>query len=104
MKLLNQLKVILKLISVKGEEIYSNSLKTNKAQIKKVNLSDMEDFCENCGACIKNCLGGAIYEEPIEQSKGPGIVTHIDRSKYMESLLNNNYCSYCLKICPQGHK
>jgi len=35
MKLLNQLKVILKLISVKGEEIYSNSLKTNKAQIKR---------------------------------------------------------------------
>jgi ferredoxin len=64
----------------------------------------MEDFCENCGVCIENCLGGATYDEPIEKVEGSGIFTHIDRSKCMESLLNNNYCSYCLKICPKGHK
>jgi len=27
-----------------------------------------------------------------------GIFTHIDRSKCMESLLNNNYCSNCLRV------
>ena len=76
----------------------------NIPETKKVDLSDMEDFCENCGVCIEKCLGGATYEEPIEKKKGSGIYTHIDRSKCMESLLNNNYCSYCLKICPQGQK
>lgn len=35
---------------------------------------------------------------------GSGIFTHIDRAKCMESLLNNNYCSNCLKVCPQGSK
>ena len=34
----------------------------------------MEDFCENCGVCIKDCLGGAIYEESIEKVKGSGIL------------------------------
>jgi len=76
----------------------------NIPETKKVDLSEMEDFCENCGICIKKCLGGATYEEPIEKVKGSGIFTHIDRSKCMESLLNNNYCSYCLKICPQASK
>jgi len=76
----------------------------NIPETKKVDLSDMEDFCKNCGVCIENCLGGAIYEEPIEKVKGSGIFTHIDRSKCMESLLNNNYCSNCLKVCPQGSK
>jgi len=76
----------------------------NIPETKKVDLSDMEDFCENCGTCVKSCLGGAIYEEPIEKVKDSGIFTHIDRAKCMESLLNNNYCSYCLKVCPQGSK
>jgi epoxyqueuosine reductase QueG len=76
----------------------------NIPETKKVDLSDMEDFCENCGVCIEKCLGEAIYEESIERVKGSGIFTHIDRSKCMESLLNNNYCSNCLKVCPQGSK
>ena len=73
-------------------------------ETNEVDLSDMEEFCENCDDCIKKCLGGAAYEEPIEKKKGSGIFTHIDRSKCMESLLINNYCSNCLKVCPQGQK
>jgi len=69
-------------------------------ETNEVDLSDMEEFCENCDDCIKKCLGGATYEEPIEKKKGSGIFTHIDRSKCMESLLINNYCSNCLKVCP----
>jgi len=83
------------------------SLITTDAEIpptREVDFSEMEEFCQNCGACIKNCLGGAAYEPPIEKVKGSGIITHIDRSKCIESLLNNNYCSVCLKVCPQGKK
>ena len=71
---------------------------------KEVDFNDMKNFCDSCGVCIKNCLGQATYEEPIEKVEGSGIITHIDRSKCMESLLTNNYCSNCLKVCPQGSK
>lgn len=70
-------------------------------KIKKRDLKELEDFCKKCGACIKNCKGGAIYETPIIRDSGR--ITYIDRSKCTESLLKNTYCSYCLKICPQGN-
>ena len=66
----------------------------------KRNFDELEEFCKRCGSCIKNCRGGSVYEQPIK--KNTGIITHIDRSKCIESLLKNNYCSYCLKICPPG--
>ena len=69
----------------------------------KKNFREMKEFCETCGACIKNCKGGATFKKPIERVKGSGVITHIDRSKCIESLMNNNYCSLCLKVCPQGN-
>ncbi|MFX1268292.1 MAG: hypothetical protein ACFFAK_10070 [Promethearchaeota archaeon] len=66
----------------------------------KRNFDELEEFCKKCGSCVKNCKGGAVYEQPIKKSTG--IITHIERSKCIESLLNNRYCSYCLKICPLG--
>lgn len=69
----------------------------------KKDFNEMKEFCETCGVCIKNCKGGAAFEKSIEKVKDSGVFTHIDRSKCIESLLNNNYCSVCLKICPQGH-
>ena len=66
-------------------------------------FSEMEDFCKNCGACIKNCKGGALLENPIEKVEGSGIFTRIDRSKCIDSLINNTFCSYCMRICSQGH-
>jgi len=51
--------------------------------------------------CIRSYKGGAAYETPIYHENALNI-THIDRSKCIESLINNNYCSYCLKVCPQG--
>ncbi|TFF97803.1 MAG: hypothetical protein EU547_03285 [Promethearchaeota archaeon] len=68
---------------------------------KSRDLEELKEFCENCGACVKNCLGKAAYEEPIEHD-GTRHITHIDRSKCIRSILDNTYCSYCLKICPQG--
>ncbi len=69
--------------------------------VPKKDFQDLKDYCESCGSCVKNCKGGAVYEVPIQ--KGSGISTHIDRSKCIQSILTNNYCSYCLRICPQGH-
>ncbi len=66
----------------------------------KRDFSEMEEYCKKCGSCVKNCKGGAILENPIEREGG--LVTRIDRAKCMQSLLNNNYCSFCLKICARG--
>jgi len=70
----------------------------------KSDFNELSEFCESCGLCVKNCLGKAAYEKPFEKVSGSGVITHINRPKCMESLLENNYCSYCLKVCPQGHK
>jgi len=64
-------------------------------------LKEFEDFCKNCGVCVRECRGGASYKTPIYHENSPTI-THIDRKKCIDSLINNNYCSYCLKICPLG--
>lgn len=70
----------------------------------KQDFSEFQDICKNCGACVRECLGKATYGEPIEKIKDSGIITHIDRSKCIESLISNNYCSNCLKVCPIGQK
>ena len=70
----------------------------------KRDLSEFEDICKNCGSCVRECLGKATYDEPVEKIKDSGIITHIDRSKCIESLISNNYCSNCLKVCPIGQK
>lgn len=74
------------------------SIITTDAEIPNTlqrNFDDMKEFCETCGSCVKNCKGGAAFEKPIEREKGSGIITHIDRSKCIQSLMKNNYCSVC---------
>ncbi|MHA1985997.1 MAG: hypothetical protein ACW98D_05090 [Promethearchaeota archaeon] len=71
-------------------------------ETKERDFSEMEDFCKNCGACIKSCKGRAPLEEPIEQVEGSGIITRIDAAKCADSLTSNNCCSVCLKICSLG--
>ncbi len=76
------------------------SIITTDADIPKTkerDFSDLINFCEKCGACVRECKGGSVYENPIEKENG--VITHIDRSKCIQSILNNNYCSYCLRIC-----
>jgi epoxyqueuosine reductase len=83
------------------------SMITSDADIPPTNkryFTELIDFCETCGLCIEKCLGKATLDEPIEKVKGSRIITHIDRTKCIESLLKNNYCSNCLKVCPQGRK
>ncbi len=67
----------------------------------KKDLSEMVAYCEKCGACVRGCKGGSVYEHPIKKSYGN---TTIDRKKCIQSIIKNNYCSVCLKLCPQGKK
>lgn len=80
------------------------SIITTDAEIpekSKRELTTLEEYCMACGACVRECKGNAAFETPIYHDD-TATITHIDRSKCIESLINNNYCSYCLKICPQG--
>jgi epoxyqueuosine reductase QueG len=72
-------------------------------EVSEEKLKEIETFCNKCGACIKNCRGSATLEELIEKVEGSGIITRIERSKCVKSLINNNFCSICLKICSLGH-
>ncbi len=76
------------------------SIITTDAEIPKTkerDFSELKDFCEKCGACVRECKGGSVFETPIEKKNG--VITHIDRSKCIQSILDNNYCSFCLRIC-----
>ena len=81
------------------------SIITTDAEIPKAkerDFTELKDFCEKCGACVRECKGGSDLENPIK--KANGVITHIDRSKCIQSIMDNNYCSYCLKICmPSRH-
>jgi len=76
------------------------SIITTDAEIlktEKKDFNELKEFCERCGICVKECIGGAVLETPIKKENG--VITHIDRSKCIQSILENNYCSYCLRIC-----
>jgi ferredoxin len=76
------------------------SIITTDAEIPKTKAKDfteLKDFCDKCGACVRECKGGSVFETPIKKENG--VITHIDRSKCIQSILDNNYCSYCLRIC-----
>ena len=58
------------------------SIITTDAEIPKTeekDFSDLEEYCKKCGACVRNCKGGSVYETPIEKENG--VITLIDRSK-----------------------
>ncbi len=69
-------------------------------ETRKRDLSELKEFCDNCGLCIEDCLGGAVYKKPIE--KPGGILTHIDYKKCMETMRTTSGCSVCLNVCPPG--
>ena len=88
----------------KLKEIFPKDTRRDSVNILILNYFDSEaiiGYCKECEVCVKACKGGAVYENPIQ--KGSGIITHIDRSKCIKSIISNAYCSFCLRICPQGH-
>lgn len=49
------------------------SIITTDAEIPKTeekDFSDLEEYCKKCGACVRNCKGGSVYETPIEKENG----------------------------------
>jgi epoxyqueuosine reductase QueG len=63
-------------------------------------LSKVEHACEKCKACAMNCPAALL--ESVECVPGSGIITRIDRDTCEDQIVNNNYCSVCLKVCPPG--
>ncbi len=63
-------------------------------------LSKVIPACDKCSACVQNCL--AALPKPTERVSGSGVTTRIDRDACEDQLVNHNYCSKCLKVCPPG--
>jgi NAD-dependent dihydropyrimidine dehydrogenase PreA subunit len=64
----------------------------------------IENYCELCQRCEKECPGQAIYSEKvvtIEDVPGIGAIrTCIDREKCFEYFIKSLGCSVCVKVCP----
>ncbi len=62
----------------------------------------VEDFCNKCKKCVKECPGKAILGKPIIH--GNGSRTYIETEKCMPQFLNNHGCSICIKVCEFNRK
>lgn len=64
----------------------------------------IEQYCEKCGLCQKNCPANAIYAKKqiaIPNVAGIGAMrTCIDREKCFPYFNRTLGCSICLKVCP----
>ncbi len=61
----------------------------------------IEDFCKNCGNCIKTCPGKAIREKPVIHPSG--LKTHIIRKDCLPIFTEEYGCSVCIKNCAFSH-
>lgn len=57
----------------------------------------IEEFCDKCNKCVRECPPKAIYDIPIIHSSKRE--THIDRNKCLPYFNENYGCSICLKEC-----
>jgi len=57
----------------------------------------IEEFCQNCGKCIKTCPVKAIFSEPIIHESGRK--THIEREQCLPAFVKNEGCTICIKEC-----
>ncbi|NHK30895.1 MAG: epoxyqueuosine reductase [Asgard group archaeon] len=70
---------------------------TNLPIIEKNEHRWIEDYCANCGRCIKTCPPKAILDKPITQNDGRK--THIEMDKCFPEFSDNYGCSICVKEC-----
>ncbi len=64
----------------------------------------IEEYCQNCGLCLRSCPTGAIMEEKEpygEEIEGLGRLRRcIDQMKCFSYFEPTGGCSVCLKVCP----
>ena len=58
----------------------------------------IEDFCQSCGQCVRQCPTHAILERPI--LRDGGLWTCCDTEKCFPFFLEHLGCSVCIKVCP----
>ncbi|MGQ4911349.1 MAG: 4Fe-4S binding protein [Candidatus Thorarchaeota archaeon] len=57
----------------------------------------IEDYCQNCGICVRGCPPRAILDRPLIDGQR---VTHIDLDKCFPYFVQYDACTICVKICP----
>ncbi|MHA2021174.1 MAG: 4Fe-4S dicluster domain-containing protein [Candidatus Thorarchaeota archaeon] len=70
----------------------------NLPDSKENNHSWIQEYCEICGRCIKECPPQAIMKETVV--KDTGLKTDIVQWDCFEYFLVNYGCSVCVKVCP----
>ena len=58
----------------------------------------IEDFCAQCGVCIRECPPQAIYDEPLRHKTGR--ITCVDNDRCFPYFSDYHGCSVCIKVCP----
>jgi len=58
----------------------------------------IEDYCEVCGICVKQCPPKAIRDESVTHETG--WITHIYQQDCFEYFAQYYGCSVCIKVCP----
>ena len=57
----------------------------------------VEEFCAQCGMCIRECPPEAIYQQPIQHVSGQ--VTCVDNTRCFPYFSDYFGCSVCIKVC-----
>ena len=58
----------------------------------------IEEYCDTCGQCIRDCPNQAILEQPVDRENG--LVMCTDSEKCFPYFLEHHGCSVCIKVCP----
>jgi epoxyqueuosine reductase len=58
----------------------------------------IEDYCEVCGICVRQCPPNAIRDESVTHETGR--ITHISQQDCFEYFAQYYGCSVCIKVCP----
>lgn len=70
---------------------------TNLPYTDNNNHKWIEEFCNQCNQCVKNCPSGAIYQDSIVYEDGSKSCT--DYTKCAIPFSNNHGCTVCIKSC-----
>ena len=58
----------------------------------------IEEYCNLCKLCVKECPPQAIHEQPVPQANGLVTCTVVD--KCFPYFAENHGCSICIRVCP----